>query len=97
MQIGRNLLESQIILLVAVRAAEGVEMLAFGLLCSEGRGRLASRQQSSACDDAQSGRHPDAKPRASFQLDNLYFSMIPQATRSPEFPDGSDIRSSALA
>lgn len=97
MQVGWNLLESQIVVIVAVRTPDGVEMLAIGLLYSEGRGRPASRQQCSACDDAQSGRHPEAKPRASFQLDNLYFSMIPQATRSPEFPDGSDIRSSALA
>lgn len=27
----------------------------------------------------------------------LYFSITPHATRSPELPDGSDMRSSALA
>ena len=49
MQVGWNLLESQIVVIVAVRTPDGVEMLAIGLLYSEGRGRLASRQQCSAC------------------------------------------------
>jgi len=36
-------------------------------------------------------------PRMPVPESRPYFSMMPQAMRSPEFPDGSDFRSSALA
>lgn len=35
--------------------------------------------------------------RTSAAVGNAYFTITPHAMRSPEFPDGSDMRSSALA
>src|SRR5579863_1028847 len=58
MQVGRNLLESEIVLFVAVRAANQVEMLAFSLLRREPRLRMApgkqgerANEQHHGCDD----------------------------------------------
>ena len=42
-------------------------------------------------------RLSDTRANANMHLARRYFSMTPQAMRSPEFPDGSLIRSSAFA
>lgn len=66
MQVGRNLLESQVVLLVAVGAAYLVEVLARRLLRSQRRRSVAARQ---------TGRHCNAKKE--FTANNAQ-TLLPQ-------------------